>query len=137
MKFPTIRPERANYMRPREGEVLALSPPGFCWWRAGDRGACQYRVVVRREGRAYYESALLADPIHLPERVFEPGAYDWQVQAVVNGAVRTRSAYRSFAIAEGAAEQAWTDPAALLANVPLERPRLFFWRPISKMCGGH
>ena len=126
MQFPTIRPERANYMRPREGEVLALSPPGFCWWRAGDRGACQYRVVVEREGRAYYESALLADPIHLPERVFEPGAYDWHVQAVVNGAVRARSSDRSFAIAEGAAEQAWTDPAALLANVPAERPRLFF-----------
>ena len=126
MKFPTIRPPRSNYIHPLNGETLTLSPPGFSWWRAADRGACQYRVVVARDGKPYYESPLLSDPIHHPDRVFAPGTYDWHVQAIVNGAVQTRSESRSFEIADGAAKQPHPDAATLLANVPKERPRLFF-----------
>ena len=96
MQFPSVRPRGANYIRPHDGEVLALSPPGFSWWRAGDRGACQYRVVVRHEGKSHCESPLLADPIYHPDRVFASGTYDWHVQAVVNGAVRARSSDRFF-----------------------------------------
>ncbi len=126
MQFPSIRPQGGNYIRPLKGEVLTLSPPGFSWWRAGDRDACQYRVVVARDGQSYYESPLLPDPIHHPDRVFAPGKYDWHVQAIVDDAVHARSERRAFEIADGAAEQPWRDPAALLANVPSERPRLFF-----------
>ena len=126
MKFPSIRPPRSNYIHPLDGETLTLSPPGFSWWRAADRGTCQYRVIVTREGKPYYESPLLSDPIHHPDRVFAPGTYDWHVQAVVNGAVQTRSESRSFEISDCAAEQPHPNAAALLANVPKERPRLFF-----------
>ena len=126
MKFPSIRPPRSNYIRPIDGETLTLSPPGFSWWRAADRGACQYRVVVARNGNPYYESPLLSDPIHHPDRVFAPGTYDWHVQAIVNGAVQARSESRSFEIADCATEQPHPDAATLLANVPKERPRLFF-----------
>ena len=49
MEFPTIRPDGANYVRPRDGETLDLTPPGFCWWRAAERGACRYRLVVTRD----------------------------------------------------------------------------------------
>ena len=126
MKFPSIRPPRANYIHPLNGETLTLSPPGFSWWRAADRDTCQYRVIVTRDGKPYYESPLLSDPIHHPDRAFAPGTYDWHVQAVVNGAVRTRSESRSFEISDCAAEQPHPDAASLLANVPKERPRLFF-----------
>ena len=126
MEFPKIRPNGANYVRPLEDEVCTLSPPGFSWWRAGERDACQYRLVVEREGNTYYESPLTADPIHHPDRVFEPGAYHWYVQAVVGDDVQCESVRRTFTVAENAAEQPWTDPAALLANVPVERPRLLF-----------
>ena len=46
MEFPTVRPNGASYIRPRSGEALDLTPPGFCWWRAAERGACRYRLVV-------------------------------------------------------------------------------------------
>ena len=126
MKFPSIRPPRANYIRPLHGETLTLSPPGFSWWRAADRGACQYRVIVTRDGKPYYESPLLSDPIHHPERVLASGTYNWHVQAIVNGAVRACSESQSFEITNCAAEQPHADAATLLANVPKERPRLFF-----------
>ena len=40
MNFPTIRPNGANYVRPRQDEAMGITPPGFCWWRAAERGAC-------------------------------------------------------------------------------------------------
>ena len=124
MKFPSIRPPRANYIRPLEGETL--SPPGFSWWRAADRGTCQYRVIVTRDGNPYYESPLLSDPIYHPDCAFAPGTYDWHVQAIVSGSVRARSESQSFKITNCAAEQPHAHAAILLANVPKERPRLFF-----------
>ncbi len=126
MQFPSIRPPQSNYIRPLEGETLTLSPPGFSWWRAADRGTCQYRLIVARDGKPYYESPLLSDPIHHPDRVFAPGTYDWHVQAIVSGSVQACSESRSFEITNRAAEQPHPDAAALLANVPKERPRLFF-----------
>jgi hypothetical protein len=40
MRFPTMRPNGSNYVRPRPGETVGLTPPGFCWWRAAEREAC-------------------------------------------------------------------------------------------------
>ena len=82
MQFPTVRPDGANYVRPRADEALAITPPGFCWWRAAERGACQYRLVVARAGAAFYASPLTPDPIHVPATVFPPGAYAWHVEAL-------------------------------------------------------
>jgi len=108
-------------------ESLGITPPGFCWWRAVERGACQYRLVVTREGIEYYVSPLTPDPLHVPDVVFPPGAYTWHVEAVVaDGSVGADSQTRSFSIDECAAQQPWVDPRVLLEKVPSEHPRLFF-----------
>ena len=126
MRFPTVRPSGANFVRPLQDEIVELSPPGFSWWRASDRGACHYKLVVERAGATYYESPELKDPIHVPVKVFSPGAYHWLVQAVDGDSVKAESERRSFTVSESASEQLWPDPADLLANIPAERPRLFF-----------
>ena len=126
MEFPKTRPKGANFIRPEKGEALHITPPGFCWWRAAGRDVCHYRLIVDRGGSAVYESPFTPDPIHVPDRVFPPGAYTWQVEASVEDTTKAVSERRAFTIAAGAAEQPWVDPAELLAQVPAERPRLLF-----------
>jgi hypothetical protein len=127
MQFPTNRPNGANYVRPRPDEALGLSPSGFCWWRAAERGTCRYRLVILREGIEVYRSALTPDPLDVPDVVFPPGAYAWYVQAVADdGSVGAVSERRSFTILEDAPEQPWVDPRALLDRVPAAHPRIFF-----------
>ena len=82
MEFPTVRPKASNYIHPREGETVTLSPPGFSWWRAGERDACEYRLIVERDRRTHYTSSLLSDPMHIPDVVFPEGEYTWHVEAV-------------------------------------------------------
>ena len=127
MEFPSIRPNGANYIRPREGEAMDITPPGFCWWRAAERGACQYRLVVKRDGNKHYISPLTPDPLHVPDVVFPPGAYTWSVEAVADdGSVGAVSETRTFSINEDVPEQPWVDPRTLLDKVPSEHSRLFF-----------
>ena len=126
MEFPKIRPQASNYIHPRDGEVATLSPPGFSWWRAAERGACQYRLTVDREGTTHYISPLTDDPIHVPTEVFPPGNYTWSVKAVADDRTQTGSAAYSFTVAEGADEQPWVDPQVLLDRIPRDHPRLLF-----------
>ena len=127
MEFPTVRPQASNYIRPREGETVTLSPPGFAWWRAADRDACEYRLIVERDGRTHYTSPLVPDPIYIPDVIFSAGDYTWYVEAVTGAdIVQAKSDSRHFSISDDAAEQPWTDPTTLLANVPTEHPRIFF-----------
>lgn len=127
MEFPNIRPKGANCIRPREGEAMDITPPGFSWWRAAERGACQYRLVVKRDGKDHYTSPLTPDPIHVPDVVFPPGAYTWRVEAVSeNGSAGAVSQTRAFSVNEGAPEQPWVDPRTLLNRVPSAHPRIFF-----------
>ena len=102
MEFPKTRPQASNYTHPREGEVTTLSPPGFSWWRAGELGACDYRLIVERDGTVIYTSPLVSDPIHVPTEVFPAGSYTWHVEARVGDSVRSQSPSRSFSVAEGA-----------------------------------
>ena len=63
--FPSAQPEDGNFNRPRSDEVLDISPPGFCWWRAAPRGEVQYRLLIESEsGESVYQSGLLGDPVH-------------------------------------------------------------------------
>ena len=113
MRFPTTRPNGANYIRPRANEVMAITPPGFCWWRAAERGACRYRLVVTRGGAAHYASPLTPDPLHVPDVPFPPGPYAWHVEAVApDGTVGAVSEARAFAVAEGAADDDEAQPGA-------------------------
>jgi hypothetical protein len=127
MEFPEIRPSGANYVRPSEDEALAISPPGFSWWRAAERGRCEYRVVVKREDVEHYTSPPTSDPIHIPDAAFPAGQYAWHVEAIgPSGDVNAVSTDRSFSITEAAIEQPRADPASLLEHVPSEHPRLLF-----------
>lgn len=129
--FPDRRPERWSYARPRRGEVFAhVTPPGFCWWRAAPRGKARYRLrVTRSGGTEAYTSALLGDPVCVPERALPAGEYSWTVDAVdaAEKVVDTWPA-RTFTVAEGARAQPWVDPVELLRRVPREHPRLLFPR---------
>ena len=106
MEFPRIRPDGANYVRPRDGEAMDITPPGFCWWRAAERGVCQYRLVIRRDDAEQYASPLTPDPIDVPNVVFPSGAYTWHVEAVTDtgrvGAVSEALAEMSLAFARRA-----------------------------------
>ncbi len=126
--FPSERPADGSYQRPREGEVLHISPPGFCWWRAGKRDQVFYVLkVYSDDGNQVYQSTMLRDPVHVPETVFQPGKYRWTVDACdSNGKVLDTRSSASFSIREGYFEQPWISPAKLLQRVPDKHPRLLF-----------
>ncbi len=126
--FPKSRPPGGSFPRPREGEVLDVSPPGFCWWRAAAKGELQYRLkVTAPSGAVAYQSPRLEDPVCVPDEVFPAGRYSWTVEALdAKDAVRDTWPQRSFVIAENAYAQPWIPPAELLARVPAEHPRLLF-----------
>jgi len=128
MAFPTIRPKAASFPRPSRDEVLDISPPGFCWWRAADRGKAQYRVkVMNKAGEVVHESPALDNPVHVPEKVLPAGKYTWIVEALdKDGTVCATREPWGFAIAEGAVEQPWIPAEQILARVPKDHPRLLF-----------
>lgn len=127
-KFPVSQPEIGNFNRPLKGATLDVSPPGFCWWRAGDRGEVFYRLTVRDEsGLEIYSSEILDEPACIPETVFPAGRYIWTVDAVNSeGTILDTRDASIFTISEGAVPLPWKDPAGLLELVPGSHPRLLF-----------
>lgn len=115
-------------MRPPEGAVLEVSPPGFCWWRADERGTVRYRLMIRKsDDSIVYVSPLLHDPVHVPTKAFPAGQYQWTVDAIdQRGQIRDTLSPRTFEIAADAFEQPWIDADTLLARVPQDHPRLLF-----------
>ena len=126
--FPPTHPDRACYARPLPHETLDITPPGFCWWRAGDRGDVLYRLKIMDDaGRTVYESPLLEDPAHAPAKVLAEGRYTWTVEALDrNGRLIDTRPPQQFAIAKNAFEQPWISPEEILSRVPKEHPRLLF-----------
>jgi len=127
-EFPETRPRGGSFSRPTGGAVLDVSPPGFSWWRAAPAGKVKYRLkVLSNSGEEAYRSALLEDPVCVPEKVLPSGAYTWSVEALgADGLVLDRTAPKRFEIAENAAPQSWVAPEELLARVPREHPRLLY-----------
>ncbi len=127
MRFMTERTDNAIlFPCPADGATVEVTPPGLAWLPAA--GASGYRVEVRdRRGTLVYEKATGSDPVHLPDRVLEPGAYTWDVSALNDrGEEAARRGRRSFTVPEGAPELPWVDPEALLARVPAGHPRLIY-----------
>ena len=126
--FPVERPAKGSYQRPREGEILDISPPGFCWWRAGKRGEVSYRLRIHsQEGKEIYRSKILPDPVHVPEVALPAGSYSWTVDALdKEGSVLDVRKASRFSIHPGFFEQPWIEPAELLQRVPEVHPRLLF-----------
>lgn len=126
VRFPDKQPERALFPQPANGTDASINPPGFAWWRA--QGAPSYRLLVRDAGgKLVYEAAGLNDPVHLPDRTFQPGEYSWDVEAcdAAGKALATRGPW-SFRIGKALPELAWEDPKTILARVPDTHPRYVF-----------
>ncbi len=125
--FPAERPRDANFNRPADGAALDVSPPGFCWWRAGPRDAVRYQLTISESsGRVVYQSPIVADPVHVPTQVLPPGDYTWTVAAIVDEQVAATLGPRSFQILKDAYALPWIPPAQLLRRVPAAHPRLLF-----------
>ncbi|NND05123.1 MAG: DUF4962 domain-containing protein [Saprospiraceae bacterium] len=127
-EFPSEQPLNANFNRPLPGEVLDVSPPGFCWWRAAPRNKVSYRLSIESEaGERVYQSGLLRDPVHVPSLVLPEGNYRWFVDALdKQQRVLTTRPAQYFNIAKDAYELPWIDPGQLLNRVPSNHPRLLF-----------
>ncbi len=133
VSFPVEQPENGNFNRPLPEDVLDISPPGFCWWRAAPRDEISYRLRIESvSGEMVYQSSLLNDPVHVPDRILPPGDYRWIVDALGDKGqvVATRTA-QNFSIAENAFELPWVDAKELLSRVPEDHPRLLF--PAAKL----
>jgi len=126
--FPMEQPVNGNFNHPLSNQVLDISPPGFCWWRAAPRGKVKYQLRIENEtGEMVYQSGLLGDPVHVPEKVLPAGKYYWSVDAMDRrGQVITTRKAEHFTIIENALELPWIEPEELLSRVPAEHPRLLF-----------
>jgi len=120
--------DRMLFPRPLDGIAVNISPPGLSWLPA--EGAAAYRVEVTRAGGGLiYEKEVGADPVHLPDQVFEPGDYVWDV-AVLDAAGKEagRRGPLRFSIPAGAPKLPWIDPEELLSRVPEGHSRLLYPR---------
>lgn len=127
-RFPLGRPERGCFPKPFDGQALDITPPGFCWWRAGKPGEMKYRLrVMAQSGTVAYESAVTEWTAHVPERALPAGQYTWVVEAIdATGKVADTWGPHRFTILPGAFEQPWIPAEKRLAQVPKEHPRLLF-----------
>ena len=76
LEFPNEQPKNGNFNRPLPDQVLDISPPGFCWWRCAPRGEINYRLHIESaSGNMTYQSELLSDPVHIPDRILPAGKY--------------------------------------------------------------
>jgi len=130
VKFPDSQPENGNFNRPLPGQTLDISPPGFCWWRAGPRDEIFYRLIIRNSnGQEIYRSPDLRDPVDVPDRVLAPGGYTWTVDALnPDSEVLTTRPAQSFTINQTSHVLPWVDPNELLERIPDAHPRLLFLR---------
>jgi hypothetical protein len=126
--FPPEQPVNGNFNRPLPEEVLDVSPPGFCWWRAAPRGEVNYHLRIESTtGESVYQSGLLSDPVHVPCMVLPEGNYRWFVDALdAGGQIITTRPAQHFSIGENAYELPWIEPEELLGRVPSRHPRLLF-----------
>ena len=127
--FPSTPPsDRALFPQPRDGESVAINPPGFAWWRAP--GAAMYRLLIwDDQGREVYQAPYLTDPVHLPTTPLPAGEYCWDVEACDrDDRVLARRGVWYFTVPEGLTEFPWIAPEQILARVPDTHPRYMFLR---------
>ena len=130
VQFPSVRPERGNFVRPLDGQTLDISPPGFCWWRTAKAGQVEYLLrITAQSGAVAYESPRVRDNAHVPDTVLPAGKYSWTVDCLAGDKVVGRWPPQSFIINPDAYAQPWVPAQTLLARVPREHPRLGFPAP--------
>ncbi len=127
-EFPGVQPKIANFNRPADGEILDVSTPGLCWWRAGDRDVVFYRThLFSADGAKIHTSPMLDQTAYVPRVELIPGKYSWIVDAIdADGNVLASRAASDFEISTHAVSLPWIDAAELLGRVPESHPRLLF-----------
>ncbi|MCL2098025.1 MAG: DUF4962 domain-containing protein [Bacteroidales bacterium] len=129
VEFPTIPVEDGNVNKPQNEAMLDVSPPGFAWWRAGDVDRVYYKLFVYDAAeKEFFVSHEIDDPVFVPNVVFPVGKYTWIVRAYDKKTkeVLAEREKRSFTIEADAYELPMPDPAKMLAQVPVEHPKLIF-----------
>ena len=126
--FPSVPGPKNIKTRPFDGCVLDVTPPGFTWWRAGDRDSLRYSVFIYdASGREVMRSPASDVCAWRPSEAVAPGKYSWEVRAYdLRGRLACKKTFGSFTIAEGAVSRPMPDVRALLAAVPASHPRLLF-----------
>lgn len=117
---------RMLFPRPLDGTAIDISPVGLAWLPCP--GADSYRVEIYDAGGAkVYEQSGIAEPVHLPDRVFPAGTYTWDVIALdeQGGALDARGR-RSYTILPNAHELPWIEPKELLSRVPQGHSRVLY-----------
>ncbi|MBN2329068.1 MAG: DUF4962 domain-containing protein [Candidatus Omnitrophica bacterium] len=114
------------FPRPAHGAELSISPVGLAWLPCPD--AAGYRVEIYDDSnQKIYAKTIDPDPVHIPDRVFPPGAYAWDVIALDRqGAGIARHGKQSYTISPGAAQLPWIEPRELLRRVPADHPRILY-----------
>ncbi len=120
--------DRVLFPQPRDGDTVAINPPGFAWWKAPR--AAQYRLNIWNDaGQEAYTAPYLTDPVHLPRVALPPGEYCWDVEACdASDRVLARRGVWYFRVPEGLTEFPWAEPSSILDRVPGGHPRYIFLR---------
>jgi len=127
MGFLTERTDNAMlFPRPVDGATVEISPPGLAWLPAD--GASSYRVEISdAAGGTVHDADTGPHPVHLPDRVLEPGEYSWDVEALdADGKPFARRGHQRFTVAAGVPHLPWVAPEELLTRVPGGHPRLVY-----------
>jgi hypothetical protein len=110
--------------RPAEGDVSAVTPPGFSWRPQKD--IRQWDLEVSGAGRTAYRAHGIGFNVHTPHETLAPGKYSWRYRGIDSkGSATNWSLARAFEVARGATEMPLPGRAELLARVPKSHPRLF------------
>jgi hypothetical protein len=128
ISFPSVQPKGGNFNRPSDGEIVDVTPPGFCWWRVEKKTRVSYQIsILSEDGGEIHRSPLLNDPVYIPSTILAPGKYTWTVEALdAEGNIVALRKESHFEISNEAVSLPWIDPGKLLANVPRSHPRLLF-----------
>ena len=125
MEFLKERTEGMLFPQPKDGETVQISPPSFTWLPAN--GATNYRIIIKKSNKEkIYEKEVENDPIHLPDIVFKPGKYLWDVVAVDTNKNEINRGEQCFSIYKNAIELSWVAPEKLLNQVSEGHPRLLY-----------
>lgn len=119
---------RMLFPRPADGAEMPISPVGLAWLPCPS--TVDYRVEISDAGgNQVYSQKIGSDPVHLPDRVFPPGKYTWDVIALnKQGADIARHGRQSYTILPGASQLPWIDPKELLSRVPQAHSRILYPR---------
>ena len=120
---------------PIDGEVLEISPPPFTWLPGRINKETikhheffHYTVMVwNSSGSLIHEVDTGCTPLHIPNEVFPPGEYTWDVAiSDITGKTICRRGRQQFTIAPNPTELPWMEPATLLSAVSSDHPRIMY-----------